>query len=615
MADGHSSPSLADYVGIAIAPALIMSLVGSLVYFIVEVLLGPECPGQLLWILFFFVLGAVLVARISMTVEIADRAALYGAVLGIAAWIGMLTYVKYPAESKVASFDWLIDAFLIGIVWWSAHKLTWDSTLIDDEREASGAGLIQEAGLDAENPAPDQSQSVPKRGSAKKENSGLAGWFSRYRKYCDEAGKRPHAPGVWIVYFSLAALPLFGLGQSLIPPAELGRRQYAFWLMTIYVASGLSLLLTTSFLNLRRYLRQRNVKMPVAMAGMWLTIGGGVIVTLLVLGAFLPRPNAEYPLIDLAGQVSPHDREGSAHALGEGWAKKGDDPRAGSRKTNAGSASGKEKGATGAGQGEHQTVEGERKNTEGGKSGDQSGKSQSGKGGGQSGGGKNDDRQAKNDPKQSDPGKGPSEPGAQNASPSGRPTLAPEMGTTFASILKWIVGILVALVLLFFLGRALLRFLANFTTWSARLLKSLQKFWERLASLWRSPPPEALLNEPRALAPPPPFAAFPDPFLTGQAETLTPAQLATYAFEALESWAWEQKVARHGDETPLEFSHRLGDEFPALEGAVRDVAALYASVAYARRSPSIERLQTLRPLWSLLTEVSERPLTTAASGD
>ena len=63
---------------------------------------------------------------------------------------------------------------------------------------------------------------------------------------------------MWIIYFSLAALPLFGLGQALIPVEEEARRRTTFWLLVCYVAAGIGLMLTTCFLGLRRYLRQKN---------------------------------------------------------------------------------------------------------------------------------------------------------------------------------------------------------------------------------------------------------------------------------------------------------------------------------------------------------------------
>ena len=80
MATDRPNQTLADYVAIAFSPALIMGLVGSLVFFLLEVLypVAGEYKGRLQWILFFFVFGAVLVGRISITQGVAGRAGLYG---------------------------------------------------------------------------------------------------------------------------------------------------------------------------------------------------------------------------------------------------------------------------------------------------------------------------------------------------------------------------------------------------------------------------------------------------------------------------------------------------------------------------------------------------------
>src|SRR3954453_20707708 len=148
MAETDSEKTLADYVAIAIGPVLIMALVGSLVFFLLEVLYVGQYQGRLQWILFFFVLGAVLIARISMTAEIAGRAGLYGLVLGFLVWLALLLYVQYPPGTRFAEFGWAVNLFLIAVIWWSAHRLTWDCTLIDDAVDASGAGLLEAAGLE-----------------------------------------------------------------------------------------------------------------------------------------------------------------------------------------------------------------------------------------------------------------------------------------------------------------------------------------------------------------------------------------------------------------------------------------------------------------------------------
>src|SRR3954453_11418110 len=121
MAETDSEKTLADYVAIAIGPLLIMALVGSLVFFLLEVLYVGQYTGRLQWILFFFVFGAVLIARISMQNEIADRAGLYGVILGFLVWIALLVYVEHPPGTALAQFAWAINLFLIAVIWWSAH--------------------------------------------------------------------------------------------------------------------------------------------------------------------------------------------------------------------------------------------------------------------------------------------------------------------------------------------------------------------------------------------------------------------------------------------------------------------------------------------------------------
>jgi len=103
---------------------------------------------------------------------------------------------------------------------------------------------------------------------------------------------RPHTPGVWVLYYAIAALPLFALGQWLIPSQDTASRMSAFRLLMLYVGSALGLLLTTSFLGLRRYLRQRKLEMPPDMAGLWLGLGAVMILAVLLLCVVLPRPGA-----------------------------------------------------------------------------------------------------------------------------------------------------------------------------------------------------------------------------------------------------------------------------------------------------------------------------------
>src|SRR5262245_46739348 len=98
MASERPNQTFVDYVTIVLSPALIMGLIGSLVFFLLEIFYATDGPwkSRLQWILFFFVFGAVLVGRISMNGEIAARAKLYGIVLTVATYFGLAAFVEYP---------------------------------------------------------------------------------------------------------------------------------------------------------------------------------------------------------------------------------------------------------------------------------------------------------------------------------------------------------------------------------------------------------------------------------------------------------------------------------------------------------------------------------------
>src|SRR5215469_14216368 len=149
MSSDRHNQTLADYVALAISPALIMGLVASLVFFLINVLYAGEYVERMRWILFFFVFGAVLIARMTMLDDTCSRAALYGVPLGFLTWLGMQMFVEYPKESALKDLNWIINAGLIAVIWWCAHKLTRDCTNVDEETDINAEGLLQAAGVEA----------------------------------------------------------------------------------------------------------------------------------------------------------------------------------------------------------------------------------------------------------------------------------------------------------------------------------------------------------------------------------------------------------------------------------------------------------------------------------
>jgi hypothetical protein len=632
----REAPTLADYAVTAISPVLIMLMVGSLVFFLVEVLYAGKYSGKLLYSLFFFVIGAVLVARISIQIDGA-RATLYGVGLGVVTFLAMMAYVEYPAGTPLRSVAWLVNLGLMGVVWWSAHKLTWDCTHIDEKREASGRGVLAAAGLDADTrdsgsesesgsndktgPARRESQTSanePPRGKKKKKKkrreSALWTWIERYKKYRAEQREKPHTPGVWVVYFSLAALPLFALGQSLVSPDDDARRRAIFLQMAVYVGSGLGLLVTTSLLGLRRYLRQRKAKIPAALTASWLGLGAALIAVFLVLGAFLPRPHSEVPWFGIA-RAGKSDREASRYAQSRDSAGKGEGTAGDVTSKGEGNASGKggepgggkgEKGSGGKGQGKGS----------GGKDG--KGGGSKGKSGGESGEGKNRDNSSEQGGKEEsgrggDTDREGDEAKGESGQRSGSQSGSPPQGLASAlekvgGFLKWVVFAVIAFLVLAAVVLGVLKYLAPFTEWARNLLDAIRNWWASLfggrASRTRE---EAAAVAERGPVRPPPFSAFSNPFEDGTASGREPAELVVYTFAALDSWAWDRGHGRHATETPLEFAARLADEFPGRGAVIQQLAHLYARVAYSTAPLPANARATLEAVWDELVHGAAEP--------
>jgi hypothetical protein len=579
MAKDREPPTIVDYVVTGLSPALIMALVGSLAFFLLEVLYAGRYTGRLQWTLFFFVFGSVLVSRIAIAID-PGRAWLYGLALAGAVFLAMMQYMDYAADSSLRAVGPLINLAPIVVVWWSANKLTWDCTFLDETAEDAGQGLLEE--LREEMQADDPSRKRQRREEDSTSPVADASSSDRTKK------RRPM--GRWVIFFSLAALPLFGLGQSLIPADDAGRRRYAFWLMTVYVASGLGLLLTTCLLAMRRYLRHRRLQMPAAMTGLWLGTGAGLILLFLLAGTFLPRPHSEYPLVNLTPVGSQH-RGASQHAL------KGGDP-------------GKGEGRPGADGKDDAAKDGEGgKGQPGGKAQGKSGRPEgSGKGKGKAGG------QSKSDQKADGSGKDGKADDRQNGddrtdSTSSTPDLSPpNVIGAIANVAKWIIVAVLAILAAGVVLWLVLRHFADAFDWARRLLDALSAFWRSLFGSSAPVSKEAAAEVEVVQKRPRPFADFRNPFADGSAAGRSPEELVRYSFAALEAWAFEQDRPRRADETPLEFAARLAAEVPALAADAGRLTALYAQMAYARRRLLDACRAQVEQFWHCLEAAHEQPL-------
>src|ERR671919_172867 len=87
----------ADYVAIAVSPALIMALIGSLVFFLIEVLYVGQYQLRLNYVFALFVFATVLIGRISIEMG-SERAALFSLPLGLVTFLALVRFVEHPTS-------------------------------------------------------------------------------------------------------------------------------------------------------------------------------------------------------------------------------------------------------------------------------------------------------------------------------------------------------------------------------------------------------------------------------------------------------------------------------------------------------------------------------------
>jgi hypothetical protein len=496
----------ADYMVIALSPALIMALVGSLCFFLTEVFYRGQMVRGVCWVMFWFIIGIVLVSRIAIQ-KSTEHAAVYGLGLAFATSLYLVrTQPAYP-----------LGMVLLAVVWFCAHKLVWDCTLIDEEQDSSGQGLLQK----------ERTEKPARQGAA------------------------PHSPGRWVIYFSLAALPLFGAGQMLLPAEAVESRRAGFGLLALYLAAALGLLVTTSFLGLRRYLRQRYLKMPPAIAVAWLKLGVGVACIVLVGAAFLPRPGATAVWAELRYQIDYQLRRASEYATrsnppGQGQGRAGDE--AGGKEGTAR----KSDQAQGMDHAAAQEKSGETRNV----------------------------------PQ-------PGNPPAVSSAQAGNIYI-------FLRTALWIAAGLVG-------GGWVVRRRHVLLEMARSICAGLAQFFGRLFGPAASRKPAQRIEVGPAPGRFSSFAEYKNPFFAAKDHGRPPVQIILYSYEALRVWAKEQGVAPRPEETALEFCSRLGERRPELDAPLGPLARLYAYAAYGTALPPHCDLEPIRELWRRLTPTVPRP--------
>lgn len=598
----------ADYLAIAVSPALVMALVGSLVFFLIEVLYVGEYQARINYVFALFVFAAVLIARIAIEMG-SERALLYSVPLAGAVFVVLWRFVEHPSPLSP-----LINLLLIAIVWFCAHKLTWDCTVIDDAQDASGEGLLQRLGVDQDEEDDHRQQPLNHLAS----DQGPRSWWRRLVT----PQQAPHTPGLWVLYFSLAALPLFGLAQHTI--ADEGGRRYAFVLLLIYVASGLSLLVTTSFLGLRRYLRQRNVEMPLPIAATWVSVGGVVIAVVMLLAALIPRPSAEFAISQLPYRISsPGGTEATRYAPGNDGADEQEEPGEAvseredaptgdavdnqPRDETAGGEDGERQGGTE--QGDQPSESGERGDT---RPGEEQARSENAPRE-QPSQEPSDRQEEQESPGEDSPEshRAPDEPNRERQSPpreapsseSSSPPSTTSLLDKLQSLLGGLLGLLktlfyvaLAALALYYAWRyrhelltAFKELIRDFRAWLARLLGRTPSTEQEGAEAARS----VAERRPR-------FRDFSNPFENGRHAQVPTEELVRYTFDAFVAWCDERGHHRSPDQTPRELLHQAVEHQSPLFREARALVRFYSMVAYSGGRVPASGVEHLREVWRLM---------------
>ncbi len=499
--------TVADYMVVALSPALIMALVGSICFFLIEVFYQGPAGGSARWVMFWFVVAIVLVARIAIE-KSSEHAGVYGLALAAAVWLYLVRMTP----------RYVFGIVLLGIVWFCAHKLVWDCTLIDDDEDASGRGLLQK---------PEPEPETKSKSASKTKRKRLAS----------------SSPGRWVVYFSLLALPLFGIGQVLLPVDATGSHRLGLAFLVVYMSAALGLLVTTSFLGLRRYLRQRYLQMPASIAFAWVKFGGGIAVLIVAGALFVPRPGANAFWSAFRHQADYRLRQASEYAAGrnphgQGEGRAGNETGATQNQKRADSDSGpREKSSSGTPQ----------------------------------------------------PGEGP-------AGPTPSPVPVDSAGHIYA-LLR--VALLVGAALI--AGWWLVRCRHLFLEMLRSCIAAVRDFFRQLLDLMPARKPSK--TEPSSVPArrQRPLAEFKNPFFAEKESARPPAEIILYTYDALQAWTNEQGMEPRPEQTAREFCERAGERLPELAAPLRHLSFLYAHAAYGEHLPAECNLEPLKEIWRRLT--------------
>lgn len=591
----RDKPEVLDQLVGTIGLVLIVFLMVSLTFFILARFSLSSKWTSSHWLLFWEVLATVLVSRMFLIDDLKKVVGGYSFVLGMVIWV--------PFVFMGGEILGIVTALMI-FVGWFTYKITWDVTDLG-EREEDEDGLLASVGLKKElNPG---NKKVSESWGDTREESTEFNYeaeevLAELAKEKPKKVKGGKGRGVWVLYFLFGSIPVFGLGGSTQNSTDPNLGKYFLVCLCIYLASCISLLMSTSFLTIRSDLRRRNLSMPLFTAGAWLFSGLFLLISCFVFASLLPRPQGFLDPIALVlskGQDKDQDASNyakSSEKSGKGEGKQGEkegdkgSPKDGNQKAGKPAEDKENKGAS----------------KESGKGGGDSGEKGSSKEGSQ----KSD--QAKNNESKSDSRKNDGNQ-KSNSTPNQETPPSPPPSFNIPGLDKMMAALEVILKVVFTVGTFLFVLyvvvykLSYSFGWADDLLDWFRNLFDWMDRSKKKKKQEDVADASIADETLP-FEEFDNPFDRKDWQKASLRELTGYTWKALLAWCKSQNINIPRGCTPSELEEIISNEMPRIEPTYYAFQQVLLNVQYSNNNDDPKGVATTQKLWRHMNGESDSAL-------
>jgi len=596
----RDKPEVLDQLVSTIGLVLIVFLMVSLSFFILARFSLSSKWTVAHWLLFWEVLATVLISRMFLIDDLKKVAGRYSFVFGMVIW------VPFALLGEVEILG-IVTALMIFIGWFT-YKITWDVTDLG-EREEDEDGLLASVGLKKElNPG--NKKVSESWGDTREEstefNHEAEEVLAELAKEKPKKVKGGKGRGVWVLYFLFGSIPVFGLGGSTQNSTDPNLGKYFLICLCIYLASCISLLMSTSFLTIRSDLRRRNLSMPLFTAGAWLFSGLFLLISCFVFASLLPRPQGFLDPIALVlskGQDKDQDKDQdasnyakSSEKSGKGEGKPGEkegdkgSPKDGNQKAGKPAEDKENKGAS----------------KESGKGGGDSGEKGSSKEGSQ----KSDqakNNESKSDSRKNDGNQKSSATPNQEAPPSPPPSFnIPGLDKMMAA-LEVILKVVFAVGTFLFVLYVVVYKLSYSFGWADDLLDWFRNLFDWMDRSKKKKKQEDVADASIADETLP-FEEFDNPFDRKDWQKASLRELTGYTWKALLAWCKSQNINIPRGCTPSELEEIISNEMPRIEPAYYAFQQVLLNVQYSNNNDDPKGVATTQKLWRHMNGESDSAL-------